>query len=119
MYENTTTFISGITAVFGIFGIFLFIKLFSSLKSVNLDTLKARVFLSEDFVMKNVVIIFIVGLLIAIHNFIEYLGLGHPEFYYGTIATIFPARLFAVTELFVAILLVEWLMYRWIKIIKI
>lgn len=118
MYDNATTFVSGITAVFGIFGIILFIKLFISLKSVNLETLKARVFLSDDFVIKNVVIIFIVGLLIAIHSFIEYLGLGHPEFYYGTIAPIFPARLFAVSELFVAILLVEWLMYQWIRIIE-
>ncbi|MDF1533892.1 MAG: hypothetical protein P1P69_05250 [Methanosarcinaceae archaeon] len=119
MYENTTSFISGITAVFGIFGVFFFIKLFVSLKNMNLDILKARVFLSNDFVINNVVIIFIVGLLIAIHNFIEYLGLGQPEFYYGTLAPIFPTRLFAVTELFVAILMVEWLMYRWIKIIKI
>ena len=118
MYENATTFVSGITAVFGLFGIILFIKLVSSLKSVNLEVLKARVFLSDDFIMKNVVIIFIVGLLIAVHNFIEYLGLGHPEFYFGTLAPIFPARLFAVSELFVAILLVEWLMYRWIKIIE-
>ena len=118
MYENATTFVSGITAVFGIFGIILFIKLFSSLKNVNPETLKARVFLSDNFVMNNVVIIFIVGLLIAIHNFIEYLGLGHPDFYYGSIASIFPARLFAVTELLVALLLVEWLMYRWIKIIR-
>ncbi|MDW7776195.1 MAG: hypothetical protein SCH39_07685 [Methanosarcinales archaeon] len=118
MYENATTFISGITVVFGIFGIFLFIKLFSSLKSVNIEILRARVFLSDNFVMKNVVIIFIVGLLISIHNFIEYLGLGQPGFYYGTLSATFPMRLFAVTELFVAILLVEWLMYRWIRIIK-
>ena len=118
MYENATTFVSGITAVFGILGIFLFIRLFLSVKSLNSETLKARVFLSENFVMNNVVIIFIVGLLIAIHNFIEYLGLGHPEFYFGTIASVFPARLFAVTDLFAAILLVEWLMYQWIKIIR-
>jgi hypothetical protein len=86
---------------------------------VNVETLKARVFLAENFVMKNVVIILIVGILIAIHNFIEYLGLGHPEFYYGTLSANFPMRLFAVTELFIAILLVEWLMYQWIKIIRI
>ena len=119
MYENVTTYVSGITVIFGIFGIFLFVKLLSSLKKVNVETLKARVFLAKDFVIKNVVIIFIVGILIAIHNFIEYLGLGHPEFYYGTIAANYPTRLFAVTELFVAILLVDWLMYKWIKIIKI
>jgi len=32
MYENATTYVSGITVIFGIFGIFLFVKLLSSLK---------------------------------------------------------------------------------------
>jgi len=85
---------------------------------VNFNTLKAQVFLADKFVMNNVVIIFVVGILIALHNFIEYLGLAYPDYYYGTISANYPSRLFAVTELFVALLLVELLMYRWLKLIK-
>ncbi|MCK5660313.1 MAG: hypothetical protein KAH86_03065, partial [Methanosarcinales archaeon] len=110
MYENIATLVSGVTVIFGIISAFLFVALISSLNKVNPDTLKARVFLADNFVMKNVIIIFIVGILIAIHNFIEFMGLGYPEFYYG-ISSNLPMRLFAVTELFVAILLVDWLMY--------
>ncbi len=118
MYENLTTFISGITVIFGIFGIFLFIKLFSTWKKTDPNVIKARVFLADKFVMKNIFVIFIVGMLIAIHNFVEYLGLAFPDFYYGYISAQYPSRLFAVTELLIALLLSEWLMYQWIRIAK-
>jgi hypothetical protein len=118
MYENLTTFISGITVIFGILGIFLFIRLFSTWNKIDLNLIKARVFLADKFVMKNIFVIFIAGMLIAIHNFIEYLGLAFPDFYYGYISNHFPVRLFAVTELLIALFLIEWLMYEWIKIAK-
>jgi|GEM_PF-2036917 len=116
MYENTTIFISGITAIFGLFGVFLFFKLILIWKNLDKNLLKARVFLAEGFLIKNIMIIFIVGLLIALHNFIEFLGMAYPEFYYGQVSSRFPSRLFAVTGLLAAVLLVDWLMYRWIKI---
>ncbi|MFZ2410821.1 MAG: hypothetical protein WAW23_04545 [Candidatus Methanoperedens sp.] len=118
MFEGLTTFVSGITAIFGILGIFLFFKLLSAWKNIDHDILKARVFLADKFLMKNIIVIFIVGLLIALHNFFEYLGLGHPDFYYGYLAVRYPVRLIAVTELLLALLMVEWLMYQWIKITK-
>lgn len=118
MLEGLTTFVSGITAIFGILGIFLFFKLLSAWKNIDHDILKARVFLADKFVMKNIIVIFIVGLLMALHNFFEYLGLGHPGFYYDYLAVRYPVRLIAVTELLVALLMVEWLMYQWIKITK-
>ncbi|HEY9245366.1 MAG TPA: hypothetical protein VIO11_00820 [Candidatus Methanoperedens sp.] len=66
--------------------------------------------------MKNILVIFVVGLLIVYHNFMEFLGLSQPEFYYGYLSVRYPTRLIAVTELLAALLLVEWLMYKWIKI---
>lgn len=118
MYENLTTLVSGITVIFGIVGIFLFVRLFSTLKEIDPNVIKARVFLADKFVMKNLFIIFIAGMLIALHNFIEYLGLAFPDYYYGYISTHYPSRLFAVTELLIALLLIEWLMYQWINITK-
>lgn len=85
---------------------------------MNHDFIKAGVFLAGKFVMNNIVVIFIIGLLIAFHNFLEYLGLGQPKFYFGYLSVHYPMRLIAVSELFVALLLVEWLMYQWIKITK-
>ncbi len=117
MYEDLTTFVSGITAVFGILGFFLFLKLLSVWKKIDPNIIKARVFLADKFVMKNIIVIFIVGMLITFHNFIEYLGLGQPEFY-KVISVKYPTRLVAVTELLIALLLIEWLMYQWIKITK-
>ena len=118
MYENATIFVSGITVVLGIFGILLFIKLLAVWKNIDKNLIKARVFLADGFVMKNIFVIFIAGLLVALHNFIEFLGLAYPEFYYGTISANFPARLFAVSELLVAVLMIEWLMLQWLKITK-
>ena len=116
MYENTTIFISGITAIFGLFGVFLFFKLILIWKNLDKNLLKARVFLAEGFLIKNIMIIFIVGFLIALHNFIEFLGMAYPTFYSERISSRFPSRLFAVAGLLAAVLLVDWLMYRWIKI---
>ena len=118
MYENLTIFVSGITVISGIFGIFLFLKFLSVWKNTDPDLIKARISNTNKFVMKNILVIFIVGLLIAYHNFIEFLGLGLPEFYYGYLSVRYPIRLIAVTELFLALLLVEWLMYRWIEITR-
>lgn len=114
MYETATTFVSGITVIFGLFGIFLFIKLFSIWKNLDKNLLKARVFLAEGFLINNIKIIFIVGILIALHNFIEFLGMAYPAFYSGQVSSRFPTRLFAVTWLLAAVILVDWLMYRWI-----
>ena len=118
MYENITIFVSGITAVLGIFGVLLFIKLLAVWKNIDKNLLKARVFLDDKFVMKNIVVIFIVGLLISLHNFIEFLGLAYPEFYFGQVSTWFPSSFFTVAELLVAVLMIEWLMFQWIKITK-
>lgn len=111
MSEDMATIVSGITVIFGLFGIYLFSRLISAWRNIEPNVIKARVFLNQSFVMNNLLVIFIVGLLIAFHNFIEFLGLGLPEFFYGTVAVLVPARLIAVSELLVALLLVEWLMY--------
>jgi hypothetical protein len=118
MFEALTTFISGITAAFGILGVFLFLNLLTVWKKIDPNIIKARVFLADKFVMKNIIVIFIVGMLIALHNFLEYLGLGEPDFYFGYLSVRYPMRLFAVTELLIALLLLEWLMFQWIKIAK-
>lgn len=118
MYENVTSFVSGITVFFGLVAVILFIKLFSAWRNIDEEFIKARVFLIDKFIMKNIVVVFVVGILVVIHNFIEYMGLGYPEFYFGVIAAKYPSRLFAVTELLTAILLVDWLMYQWILISK-
>lgn len=116
MYEDLTTFISGITAFFGILAIVLFLKFISGWNDIDLDIIQARTYLAGKFVKTNIAIIFIIGILIAFHNFIEYLGLGQPGFYSDLNAR-FPGvvRLVAVSLLLVALLLVEWLMYRWIR----
>ena len=116
--QNLTTFISGITVIFGIFGLFLFIKFLSVWKSTDPALIKARACRAERFVMKNILVIFIIGLLIAYHNLMEFLGLGYPEFYYNYLSVRYPTRLIAVTELLLALLLVEWLMYKWIVITR-
>lgn len=118
MYENLTIFISAITVIFGLFGIFLFLRLLKAWKNIDPNIIKARVFLAEKFVLNNLLVIFIVGLLIAFHNFIEFLSLGYSDFFYGYLSARYPARLISVTELLVALLMVEWLMYQWIKITK-
>lgn len=118
MYENVTIFVSGITVLLGIISALLFIKLLAAWKNINKNLLKARVFLVDGFVMKNIWVIFVVGLLIALHNFIEFLGMAYPEFYYEQISSRFPSRLFAVTELLAALFMVDWLMFQWINITR-
>ncbi len=118
MYEEITTFVSGITVIFGIFGLFLFFKFLSVWKSTDPGLIRARACRADRFVMKNILVIFTVGLLIVYHNFIEFLGLGYPDFFYGYLSVRYPVRLVAVAELFFALMLVEWLMYKWIKITK-
>ncbi|MFU8766716.1 MAG: hypothetical protein ACNA7I_03470 [Candidatus Methanoperedens sp.] len=118
MDESLISFISSITVVFGIFGVFLFVKLFSTWKNIDKNLIKARVFLAEGFVVKNIVVIFIVGLLIAMHNFIVFLELACPEFYYRQVYSRFPSGLFSVTILLASLLMVDWLMFRWIKLTR-
>ncbi len=116
--QNITIFISGITVIFGVFGLFLFLKFLSVWRSTDPALIKARACRADRFVMKNIMVIFIVGLLIAYHNLMEFLGLGYPDFYYNYLSKHYPTRLIAVTELLLALLLVEWLMYKWINITK-
>ena len=118
MYDSLTTFISGITVISGVFGIFLFLRFLSIWNNTDPDLIKSRISVAGKFIMKNILVIFIVGLLIAYHNFIEFLGLGLPEFFYGYLSVRYPMRLIAVTELFVALILIEWLMYKWIEITR-
>jgi len=59
-----------------------------------------------------------IGLLIAYHNLMEFLGLAYPDFYFNYLSMHYPTRLIAVTELLIALLLVEWLMYKWIIITR-
>lgn len=116
--QNVTIFVSGITVVFGIFGLFLFLKFLNVWKSTDPELIKARACRADRFVMKNIMVIFIVGLLIAYHNLMEFLGLANPDFYFNYLSVRYPTRLIAVTELLLALLLVEWLMYKWINITK-
>lgn len=51
VYETATAFVSGVTVVFGIFGVLLFIKLISIWKNLDKNLLKARVFLAEGFLI--------------------------------------------------------------------
>ncbi len=118
MIQNLTIFISGITVVFGVFGLFLFLKFLSVWKSTDPALIKARACRADRFVMKNIMVIFIVGLLIAYHNLMEFMGLAYPDFYFNYLSVRYPTRLIAVSELLVALLLVEWLMYKWINITK-
>lgn len=116
MYQGLTTFISGITVFFGILAIVLFFKFISGWNDIDLDVIKARTYLAGKFVKTNIAIIFIIGILIVIHNFIEYMGIVQPDFY-KDFNIVFPwmMRLVAVSLLLLALLLLEWLMYRWIK----
>jgi len=116
--QNLTIFISGITVIFGIFGMFLFLKFLSVWKSTDPALIKARACRADMFVMKNIMVIFVIGLLIAYHNLMEFLGLAYPDFYFNYLSKHYPTRLIAVTELLLALLLVEWLMYKWINITK-
>jgi len=116
--NNLTIFISGITVIFGVLGLFLFLKFLSVWKSTDPDLIKARATRADRFVMKNILVIFIVGLLIAYHNLMEFLGLSYPDFYFNYLSVRYPTRLIAVTELLLALLLVEWLMYKWINITR-
>ncbi len=118
MYESLTTFISGITVVIGFFGLYLFLKFLSVWKNTDHEIIKARISRSDKFLMKNILVIFIVGLLIVYHNFMEFLGLGYPDFYYGYLSVRYPTRLIAVTELLLALLITEWMMYQWIEITR-
>ncbi|NJD78406.1 MAG: hypothetical protein FIB08_15150 [Candidatus Methanoperedens sp.] len=118
MYESLTIFISGITVIVGIFGLYLFLKFLSVWKNTDSEIIKARVSRSEKFLMKNILLIFIVGLLIVYHNFMEFLGLAYPDFYFGYLSVRYPTRLIAVTELLLALLITEWLMYKWIEITR-
>lgn len=116
--QNLTIFVSGITVIFGIFGLFLFLKFLSVWKSTDPALIKARTCRADRFIMKNILVIFIVGLLIAYHNLMEFLGLAYQDFYYNYLSIHYPTRLIAVTELLIALLLVEWLMYKWIIITR-
>jgi hypothetical protein len=78
--------------------------------------IKERICRADRFLMKNILVIFIVGLLIVYHNFMEFLGLGYSNFYDNYLSVRYPTRLVAVTELLLALLLVEWLMFKWIDI---
>lgn len=118
MYEKITSFVSGITAIIGIFALLLFFKLLSTWKKIDMNYMKARVFLADKFILNTFIIIFITGCLIAFHNFMEFLSLSQSKFVRNYIFAIFPVHLIAVSALFIALLLIVWLMYNWIRIAK-
>lgn len=116
--ENAIYLASVINVITGILAVFFLLKLLSIWKKVDTNYIKGRAFLADKFVINNIIVISIVGFLIAFHNFLEFLSLSRSGFISNYVYSFFPVELIAVTSLFGALVLTEWLMYKWIMIAR-
>ncbi len=99
-----------IAIMFSFLGFFFASKAFSSFINTSDDVLRAKVFLTKNFLRNNFVIIFIVGSLVFIHTITELLIY---DFVDSSIPFTPILRIFHATTLPIATLLMAFLAYNW------
>lgn len=65
--------IYGIATLLAIFGFYFAIKAFISFTNTPDDVLRAKIFLSKNFLHDNFIVIFIMGIFISLHTTLEFL----------------------------------------------
>lgn len=108
--------ILGISVIVAAIGLYFVIKIWIVWKRVDKELLKARVFLSNNFLMKNWIHVFFISAFVMIRRIIEFLDLlnfwGKSE----DVTSLALVYLFHLMGLAVIILLVRFVHY-WYKLI--
>ncbi|MDD5474755.1 MAG: hypothetical protein PHU34_11515 [Candidatus Methanoperedens sp.] len=65
--------IYGIATLLAIIGFYFAIKAFISFTNMSDDVLRAKIFLSKNFLHDNFVVIFIMGIFVSLHTILEFI----------------------------------------------
>ncbi|PWB56071.1 MAG: hypothetical protein C3F06_01765 [Candidatus Methanoperedenaceae archaeon] len=102
---------SGGSALIGVIGFYLVIKIWKKWQHIDIDLIKARVFLNRNFLVKNWQYTFLTGASQAAHQFLDFIvSLGYLT------GSSFVGHISSILEFMVLIFLVV-LAYEWYKMI--
>ena len=102
---------SGGSALIGVIGLYLVMKIWKKWQHIDLDLIKARVFLNRNFLVKNWQYTFLTGASQAAHQFLDFIA----SLDYLTNSS-FVGQISSILEFMVLVFLVV-LAYEWYKMI--
>ncbi len=102
---------SGGSALIGVIGLYFVIKIWKKWQHIDIDLIKARVFLNKNFLVKNWQYTFLTGASQAAHQFLDFIvSLGYLT------NSSFLGQISSILEFMVLVFLVV-LAYEWYKMI--
>ncbi len=110
---NTELIILELAVLFAIVGLVIVLKASFLFKRIPGDILRAKVFLAKSFLYRNLILVFIVSALVALHTVLEFIKYGYILKAYELDIQI----LYTLT-LAVAMFLVAVLAYLWCRLLK-
>lgn len=114
MFKELQVIVLLITALIAIIGLYFSIKAWSSWRRTDDEVLRARAFLSRQFLNRNFMFVFITGAFVGIHTLLEFVEIfGYPSALMQFAQEI---RIFYFLTLTISMLLLVLLAYYWCKL---
>jgi hypothetical protein len=115
MFRELQVIILVITVLIAIIGLYFAIKAWSSWVRVDDEILRARAFLTKQFLNRNFVLIFITGAFVGLHTLLEFIEIfGYPS---ALTQFAYPMRIIYFLTLTASMLLLVLLAYYWRKLL--
>ncbi|VVB89894.1 Uncharacterised protein [uncultured archaeon] len=111
MEQEAIAIFTGVAILFAIIGIYFVIRAWILWTRTPNDVLRAKAFITKQFLHRNFILIFILIVLVAIHTFLEFFVIyGYPLYLarFEHLMSIFYLSLLSVSMILLAILAYYW-----------
>ncbi len=111
MEQEAIAIFTGVAILFAIIGIYFVIRAWILWTRTPDDVLRAKAFITKQFLHRNSILIFILIVLVAIHTFLEFFIIyGYPLYLaqFERLMSMFYLSLLSVSMLLLAILAYHW-----------
>lgn len=116
MFKELQVVILVITVLIAIIGLYFAIKAWSSWRRIDDDILRARAFLTRQFLNRNFMLVFITGAFMGLHTILEFIEIfGFPSVLMQFAQEI---RMLYFLTLTISMLLLVLLAYYWCKLVS-
>lgn len=116
MYAELQVIIISTSVLFAVIGLYLAIRAWSSWTRTDEEVLRAKAFITIQFLHRNFMLIFLMGGFIALHTFLEFIEIfGYPSLLISIAKHI---RILYFLTLTVSTLMLVLLGYYWCKLLS-
>lgn len=112
---NTELIILELAVLFAIVGLVIVLKASFLFKRIPDDILRAKVFLAKPFLYRNLILVFLVSALVALHTVLEFIEYGYTQIPTRYVLEI---RILYTLTLAIAMFLVAVLAHLWCRLLK-